>query len=372
MKFILYSVLVATLFFSLQSTAEENIVKTSAETEPKENWRPPASMLEKYDWLKLTSDEWLKGELVAMYDREFEFDSDELGLLTFDEEDVAEVITYKEHSLRLLDRRIVRGKLEIDGKSVKVIRGDRTEIIQRYMVVSLAATSGLKEINYWSGKASFGMTLREGNTDQKDVLIDIEAQRRTAQSRLINSYIGNFTEQSGFETTNNHRLNSGFDWFLSHRLFWRVATIEYFRDQFQNTDSRITVSTEIGYLLFDDSSFTWEISGGPGYQKTKFESVEPGEDDNEKTVIGTGSTELNWDITNDIEYSFSYDVQIVSSRAGGLIHHLKTGIEIELIKDFDIELMYYWDRVEEPVADNVGILPNKDDKRFVVSVGYEF
>jgi hypothetical protein len=34
--------------------------------------------------------------------------------------------------------------------------------------------------------------------------------------------------------------------------------------------------------------------------------------------------------------------------------------------------MYYWDRVEEPIADEVGIVPKNDDKRFVVSVGYEF
>jgi putative salt-induced outer membrane protein YdiY len=372
MKLALYAVLVASRCFSIQLNAAENIIIKTTEAELNQNWRPPASMLKNYDWLKLTSEEWLKGELIAMYDREFEFDSDELGLLTFDEEDVAEVITNKEHSLRLLDRRIIRGKLEIDGNSVKVRRGDRTEIIKRYMVVSLAATSGLKEINYWSGNVSLGMTLREGNTNQKDLLIDIDTQRRTAQSRLINTYIGNFAEQSGFETTNNHRLNSGFDWFLSHRLFWRVANIEYFRDQFQNTDSRITGSTEIGYLFFDDQKFSWEIAGGPGYQVTKFDSVEVSEEDKEKTFIATMSTELDWDITDDIEYTFAYDIQAVSRAAGGLIHHLKTGIEIELIKDFDIELMYYWDRIEEPIADDIGNLPQQDDKRFVVSVGYEF
>ena len=78
MKSVLYSVLVASLCFSFQLAAEENIVKTpvDAEEELSQSWRPPSSMLEKYDWLKLTSDEWLKGELIAMYDREFEFDSD--------------------------------------------------------------------------------------------------------------------------------------------------------------------------------------------------------------------------------------------------------------------------------------------------------
>jgi putative salt-induced outer membrane protein YdiY len=372
MKLILYSLLAATFFLSLELTAEENIGQTATKIKSKQSWRPPASMLEKYDWIKLTSDEWLKGELTGFADRQFEFDSDQLDKLRLDQEDVAEVLTYQEHSLRLLDRRIVRGNLVIDGNTVKVIKDNKTEIIQRYMIVSIAAAAGLKEINYWSGNVSFGMTLREGNTNQKDALVDLDFQRRTAQSRLINTYIGNFTEQSGFETTNNHRANSGFDWFLSHRLFWRVATIEYFRDRFQNTDSRITASTEMGYMLFDEQDFSWEISGGPGYQVTKFDSVEAGEDDKEETVIVTASTELDWDITNDINYIFDYNAKSVSRAAGSLIHHLKTGLKVELIKNFNIELMYYWDRIEQPVADDVGIVPQNDDKRFVVSVGYEF
>jgi hypothetical protein len=62
------------------------------------------------------------------------------------------------------------------------------------------------------------------------------------------------------------------------------------------------------------------------------------EEDKEKTFIATMSTELDWDITDDIEYTFAYDIQAVSRAAGGLIHHLKTGIEIELIKDFDIKI----------------------------------
>lgn len=372
MKVIYYFTFAATLCLTFASAAQDNVVKTTVEVKAKESWRPSASMLKEYDWIKLTSDEWLKGELTGFADRQFEFDSDQLDKLTFDQEDVAQLLTYQEHSLRLLDRRIVRGILEIDGNDVKVTRDNHTEIIQRYMVVSIAATTGLKEINYWSGNAAFGMTLREGNTNQKDVLIDLDFQRRTAQSRLINTYIGNFTEQSGSETTNNHRINSGFDWFLSNRLFWRVATIEYFRDRFQNIDYRTTLSTELGYMLFDNQDFSWEISGGPGYQITKFDSVELGEDDNEKTIVITAGSEFDWDVTSDINYILNYNAQGVSRAAGSLIHHLKTGLKVELIKNFNIELMYYWDRVEEPIADEVGIVPKNDDKRFVVSVGYEF
>ncbi|MBW1907657.1 MAG: hypothetical protein JRJ24_20675, partial [Deltaproteobacteria bacterium] len=41
-----------------------------------------------YDWLRLTSGEWLKGELKRMREDEVEFDSDKLDLLEFDWEKV--------------------------------------------------------------------------------------------------------------------------------------------------------------------------------------------------------------------------------------------------------------------------------------------
>ena len=44
-----------------------------------------------FDWIELTNGEWLKGEIISMYDRELEFDSDELGDLTFDFDDIKEI-----------------------------------------------------------------------------------------------------------------------------------------------------------------------------------------------------------------------------------------------------------------------------------------
>lgn len=167
-------------------------------------------------------------------------------------------------------------------------------------------------------------------------------------------------------------LNSSFDWFLTNRLFWRAVTYEYFSDRFQNTDSRITVSTELGYQLFDTKDFFWEVTGGTGYQTTQFNSVEIGEDDEESTTIGTFGTDIEWDITGDIEYIFHYDVQLVSEAAGDRIHHMKTGFDIEIIKDFDLEIAYYWDRVDKPTLDIDNNLPEEDDKRLVIGLGYEF
>ena len=37
---------------------------------------------QKYDWLKLSSDEWIKGDILSMYNDELEFDSEESGSRT--------------------------------------------------------------------------------------------------------------------------------------------------------------------------------------------------------------------------------------------------------------------------------------------------
>jgi hypothetical protein len=57
----------------------------AAQSDP-EPWQPaaPDGLPVDFDWIRLPSDEWLKGEILHMYDDELEFDSDELGVLSFD------------------------------------------------------------------------------------------------------------------------------------------------------------------------------------------------------------------------------------------------------------------------------------------------
>ena len=63
---------------NLQSTSEKFVPST-----------------DQYDWIELTSGEWLKGEFKGMYKKRLEFDSDKLDLLTFDFEDVKQIRTHR-------------------------------------------------------------------------------------------------------------------------------------------------------------------------------------------------------------------------------------------------------------------------------------
>jgi hypothetical protein len=51
---------------------------------PPQPFPPTPPPPDKFDWIQLTSDEWLKGEFIALYDDVREFDSKELDELTLD------------------------------------------------------------------------------------------------------------------------------------------------------------------------------------------------------------------------------------------------------------------------------------------------
>jgi hypothetical protein len=53
-----------------------------AETELPGDWHPQSVYSGDFDWIQMSSGEWVKGSIIAMYDGDLEFDSDEFGDLT--------------------------------------------------------------------------------------------------------------------------------------------------------------------------------------------------------------------------------------------------------------------------------------------------
>ena len=55
-------------------------------------WRAPTPIFsQQFDWLQLRSGEWLRGDIISMYEDELEFDSDEFNTIFFDWQYVAEL-----------------------------------------------------------------------------------------------------------------------------------------------------------------------------------------------------------------------------------------------------------------------------------------
>ena len=234
-------ILVATIFLAGPATAEEG----------NKDWRPPPPMPDEWDWIQLTSGEWLKGEIIAMYDETLEFDSDELNEMTLDWGDIQEIRSGGTMQIGFADDVITTGKLLVQGDTVRVMGAEdrsfpRTEI--------LTITAGApKESNYWSGKITLGANIREGNTEQVEFSSKASIKRRTPKNRVNFDYLGNFNRTFGDVAADNQRVTAGWNRYFSKRFFWTPAYGEFYRDPFQNIASRWTLGMGLGYTLVDSS-----------------------------------------------------------------------------------------------------------------------
>ncbi len=53
---------------------DPNVSESSNTPSGSPSWNPPSALPEKFDWIQLTSGEWLKGDLKALYEDTLEFD----------------------------------------------------------------------------------------------------------------------------------------------------------------------------------------------------------------------------------------------------------------------------------------------------------
>ena len=334
-----------------------------------EGWQPPPPMPSKFDWIQMTSEEWLKGEFISMYDDSLEFDSKEFNLQTLDFGDVKEVRSVGTMQVALEDGTIAIGKILIDQTTIRVM-GDEDQEFPRSGVLSITAGAP-KEINYWSMKASIGANFREGNTDQVETNGQINLIRRTPKNRIKFDYLATFNKTDGDTAADNQRVSASWDRYLTRRFYLSPVYGEWFRDPFVNIASRFTIGTGAGYEIIDTKKISWDVNAGMGYQTTSFDSVEEGEADSANTPALLLGTVYDHDFTKWVEFLFSYQFQIVNEESGTYTHHIETGLEFELTSILDFDITFIWDRIQNPRPDAFGIVPEQDDYRLVFFLGLD-
>jgi hypothetical protein len=342
---------------------------TTAE-EGEKSWQPEPPMPDDFDWIQLTSGEWLKGEIIAMYDESLEFDSDELDALTLDWDDIRQIWSAQTMQVAFLDDTIATGKLLVEGDVVRVM-GEEDHESTRSQVLSITAGAP-KESNYWSGKLSMGLNIRSGNTDQTEYNAKANVQRRTPKNRINIDYLGNFSQTNSETTADNQRATADWNRFISDRFYIIPVYGEYYRDPFQNIDSRWSLGVGAGYQIVDTSKVEWKVDAGLAYQRTTFVEVAVDDPDTEDSPALAIGTRYDNELTGWMDYFFDYSFYIVNEESGSYTHHLITGFEFELIGDLDLDISWVWDRVQDPREKADGSEPEQDDFKMIFAFGYSF
>lgn len=335
---------------------------------------PPPIFSQQFDWLKLKSGEWFKGDIISMYDDELEFESDEFDNLTFDWEDVEELRSRFDQQIRFDNGEVRQGFLVVKNNHVILISNGAEEHFPLSQLLSITSSAD-KRLSLWDGSISLGVDLKAGNVNQLDYIANFQVQRRTPYSRFNVNFIYNYSKSTINDESNvitdNSRLTSYFDWFYSSHLFFRVLDYEYYQDVQQNIQLRHTLGASAGYHIVQNKRLEWDVTIGPSYQTTAYYDLEK-EEYNQDSLVLALRTEFDYSFSSKIDYIFDYQLQFVESNSGKRNSYLKTGLELEVGHDFDLDVLFYVDRVAEPVAVVNDVKPKSNDYRLVVSIGYDF
>ena len=319
------------------------------------------------DWIELDTGEWLKGELIALYDDELLFDSLKFGPRTFELKDVKQVHTAQAVTVGLTGGEVIVGKLVIAGGKIRI--GEREA--ERSQILSITP-AGSKPFSALGGKISAGLTVRQGNVDQVDATVSAEIEHRRVRDRIELDYLANYDHTEGTETANDQRIKSQWTHFITDRFFVKPAVLEWYRDPLQNLDSRTTAGAELGYWIFDTRRTDWQVSSGLAWQQTRWVGVEAGEEPEETAGAFVGSTSFEQEWTKGIDFTFDYTFYLTREDAGRYIHHAAMTIETEWTDTLDFDVSLYWDRTQVPRAERDGTVPDQDDFRMVIALGIEF
>jgi len=353
-------------------TASTNQVPASVSAGGATNaaWLPPGVGKDGFDWLQLKTAEWLKGRLRYVRDKKVLFESDKLEDLTFELKDVRYIYSAHPMFTKFDGRDQVYGSVVVGTNLVEVVGPEQTQL-PRDLLQGITP-GGKREIDFWSGKANIGVNVQAGNTKQTTMNASAELARRTPATQFLLNYLGNYSEVSGEENANNHRINLTYDIRLNRDWFLRPVQLEYYRDQLANIAHRGTAGIGVGYYLIDRENVEWKVAAGPGYQYTRFETVEPGEADTASTAAGILQSGFKADITSRLTFVQSFAATVASQEAGLYSHHLVTSLEFEIKKSLDLNVSFVWDYLQHPQTEADGSIPQHSDLRLSLGFGVKF
>lgn len=337
-------------------------------------WSPPTPVFsQQFDWLQLRSGEWLRGDIISMYEDELEFDSDEFNTIFFDWQDVAELRSRFDQQIRFANGEVKQGFLIVKDEHLIIISDGSEQHYPLSELLSITSSSD-DRTELWDGKLSLGFDVNVGNVNQLDYIASARLQRRTPFSRFKVDFIYNYSKSTLDDDaqviTDTGRLTTYFDWFYSSKMFFRVFDYEHFKDLQQNISSRDTLGVSLGYHIMQNKRLQWDLTVGPSYQQTVYEDSSSASKQH-SGVVALG-TLLDYSLSSRVDFLFDYQIQFVEQSSGKRNSHLKTGFEFELSNDLELDVIFYLDRVAEPVSSINTVAPKSNDYSLVFSLGYDF
>jgi hypothetical protein len=325
-----------------------------------------------FEWVHLSSGEWIKGKIKRMRHDTLEFDSDDLGMLNIDFANVAGVHSPRIETYVFDERVSVSGKAIIIDDKVIIETEEGTKIFSRNELLSIIE-GGERERDWWWLKLGFGLTLNKGNTDQLTYESSFDLRREDRLTLLALKYNASFGRTRGVQNVRRHIVNLDFKVFLSRRWFVTPAWSQFLNDKFQNIRFRATPATGGGVHIIDEPNVKWDFQTGIGYHFLRYKDDSAVDRANPQSdVFIPLATYADFDITGDIDLKLSWLTNLVVTTIGNTNHTARADLAIELTSVLGLDIAFLFLRTEDPAPPpEPGVTIEKNDYQLVVGVTVE-
>lgn len=324
-----------------------------------------------WDWVHLSSGEWLRGEFKRMRKKTFEIQSTRMKSQSIDWKHVKEFCFANETRFILYDHTVLVGFGSLSNGRLIVKRGPVTQTAARDDIWSMLP--GLPtELNRWSANLSAGLDAYAGNTDQQSVTASVALDREDPSTHLDLDYTTSFGATGGVQNVKRHRATGELDVYFNRALFAALPSVVYTSDTFQNLQHRVAPGVGLGYDVFDLDALEWDVQAGIAYQYTQYVSLGPDRNQRESDVGPVFATSLEWDITGDLTFKLAQNAVLLLIDFDQSNFHTQGSLVYDVTDFIYLEFSAWYDRVLRPRPTADGSTPDANDVRTVVSIGLNF
>ena len=350
---------------SLPDTTEEEKSGTDPNLMPSfksgaPRWYPPKDRPAKWEWVELTSGEWLKGNIKGIRNDSMDFDSSQFDDLTLKMKDVVQTYSSAVNTFVFTKRRVVIGIGHITQKEIIVETAAGEMRYPRDQLLSLVVGDH-NELRLWSGSLTAGASATSGNTNQTTANIQANLVRKGAFLRLQSNYMGNFGTTDNVTNVDNQQLTFQSDLFIYDRFYLIPFKFEYYSDEFSNISLRIRPGAGCGYQIFDQSNITWNVNGTALYELQESVSALATESSKFESFALSFTSSLSYDITSDITISGNYVITLAAPTTSHVDQQAIVKFDVDITKYISLNSTVNWTRIGDPVPLEDGSVPKKDD-----------
>ena len=229
------------------------------------------------DRIELKNGSVIIGDIVAKEGDTLTVKTDFAGQIPVAWSQVAGIETDGEDKFMLKDRTVIEAEATPGGNGTLALSGQS---------VSTTAPIPMAEVDYINpplyitgegvrvtGRANLGLTMNRGNTDNDQLLYDVESIIRSIKNRFTAGATGETKKEDGIETARNNRVYGKYDHFLTEK-WYAYGNADAEEDKFKDLNLRTTIGGGMGYQFFETSERSLSLEGGFTYVNNDYDLAE--------------------------------------------------------------------------------------------------